>query len=71
VTLVLRLWLEAVGLGAASVLATILGSLLIRRADPDELMELAARNQRWAEAWGRSVARASGGWTPPDERTRR
>lgn len=58
------LWLPAIALGAFMVCAMAASIALIRRADPAELVALAARNERWLYAWGRGMGKVAGGWEP-------
>ena len=66
-SVVLRLWLPAVILGAFSISAIVVATVLIRRAEPDELQALAAAN----EALDRRLRASDGeglrwlGTTPP------
>jgi threonine/homoserine/homoserine lactone efflux protein len=62
--LVLRLFVVAAVVAGAFVVFTALATLLLRRADPEELEERSRASQRWLDAWARGMAQASGAWNP-------
>lgn len=61
---VLKLWLTAAILGGAWIVVMVIGSVLMLRADKDELMARSQENQRWMDAWAQGMAKMSGGWSP-------
>lgn len=61
--LLLRLWLAAAVLGGAWILLSVLGVLLILRADDDELTRRSRENEYRFGAWGQAMAKMSGGWS--------
>ena len=61
---VLKLWLAAAILGGAWLVLMAIGSVLMLRADKDELMARSAENQRWLDTWAQGMAKMSGGWRP-------
>jgi hypothetical protein len=61
---IFRWWLPAIVIGAFLLCAMVAGTVLIRRADPEELAALAARNEGWLDAWARGMGKVAGGWEP-------
>ena len=68
VLLFLESWLPASLVGGLVALGFVVAALLLRRADPEEMKARAARAERVLDAWGRGMAKASGGWTPRSRR---
>jgi len=61
---IFRWWLPAIILGAFSLCAIVAGTVLIRRADPEERAALAARNEGWLDGWARGMGKVAGVWEP-------
>lgn len=59
---VLKLWVAAAILGGTWVVLMMIGSVLMLRADKDELMARSQENQRWLDAWAQGMSKMSGGW---------
>jgi hypothetical protein len=62
--LIFHLWIVAGVLGGVCVAATFSGTVLLRRADPEQLEERRRTNERALVAFGRAMGRMSGGWEP-------
>jgi hypothetical protein len=64
----LELWLPAATFGGVFVIATFAATVLLRRADPDELRRRQTASERYLDALARSFASASGAWGTRERR---
>lgn len=63
--LLFQAWVVAAILAGLFVISTAVTTVVLPRADPDELRQWQERRQRLVEAWGRGMGSAAGGWKTP------
>jgi hypothetical protein len=68
--LLFQMWVLAAFLAGLFVISIAASTVLLPRADPDELRRRQEGSQRLVEAWGRGMGSAAGGWKTHARRKR-
>ncbi|SRR5260221_8771044 len=61
-SLVFRQWTIVLIAAGVFVATLLLATVLVGLADPEQLKQRSAVNERYLTAWARSMGRAAGGW---------